>query len=366
MLNSDIVEQAKQADVIKLAEQATTLINVSGSEWAGPCPKCGGDDRFHVKADGWFCRQCQPIDTRHGWHTAIDFVMWRQGVTFAEAVTQLTNGKITEDHQVYKRNRKLAKQPSAWRPKAEQMVEEAHSNLLAQDGDTREYLLSRGIEPHVWLAFRLGSALARNPDSGAMQPAIVLPWYSGGKLTAIKYRFLKAECGKQKMSSYTGSRFKDRLYGGHAFAYHGEPQDQQAARDLLICEGELNAVSIWQAHSQCGIDTLSLGSESAKLPDAFIPHAQKYARVLIWMDEGEKARDAMKKLPGAHGIRSPKAQDANDLLQAGLLAAFLTMVRLQAAQDADRKCEVRDAITDWQRSPNGQDARVARILERET
>ena len=30
-----------------------------GREWSGPCPRCGGRDRFHVRADGLFgCRGC--------------------------------------------------------------------------------------------------------------------------------------------------------------------------------------------------------------------------------------------------------------------------------------------------------------------
>ena len=34
-----------------------------GSEWVGPCPRCGGTDRFHVRADGVFgCRVCGEDD----------------------------------------------------------------------------------------------------------------------------------------------------------------------------------------------------------------------------------------------------------------------------------------------------------------
>ena len=41
-----------------------------GSEWAGPCPRCDGRDRFHVRADGLFdCRVCG--DDRAGLFEAV-------------------------------------------------------------------------------------------------------------------------------------------------------------------------------------------------------------------------------------------------------------------------------------------------------
>lgn len=44
----------------------------SGGEVAGPCPKCGGNDRFYIRADGSFgCRKCNP---KGG--DVVDFHMW--------------------------------------------------------------------------------------------------------------------------------------------------------------------------------------------------------------------------------------------------------------------------------------------------
>lgn len=51
-----------------LVEQYTQLRKVSGREYAGACPVCGGRDRFHVIDGGatswWFCRQCAPYDNK--------------------------------------------------------------------------------------------------------------------------------------------------------------------------------------------------------------------------------------------------------------------------------------------------------------
>ena len=47
-------------NLVDLVSQTITLQRVSGEEWAGPCPKCGGEDRFHVSPSMAFCRQCGP------------------------------------------------------------------------------------------------------------------------------------------------------------------------------------------------------------------------------------------------------------------------------------------------------------------
>ncbi|MCA9980028.1 MAG: toprim domain-containing protein [Anaerolineales bacterium] len=53
----------------------------------GPCPKCGGEDRFNVKDDEVFlCRQCHP-----DYGDVIEFVRWLNNMNFAEAVAWLEN-----------------------------------------------------------------------------------------------------------------------------------------------------------------------------------------------------------------------------------------------------------------------------------
>ena len=44
-----------------------------GSEWVGPCPRCGGTDRFHVRADGVFgCRVCGEDDNAGLYRAVMD------------------------------------------------------------------------------------------------------------------------------------------------------------------------------------------------------------------------------------------------------------------------------------------------------
>ena len=81
------IQSAKEVDILDLTEQHTQLRKISANEYEGPCPKCGGDDRFHVhRGKGWFfCRKCH---LEKG--DAIEFVQWMRAMPFPEAVEQLT------------------------------------------------------------------------------------------------------------------------------------------------------------------------------------------------------------------------------------------------------------------------------------
>ena len=90
--NADRETWIKQARSVPIeSEFARRGIKLNGKvERAGPCPKCGGDDRFSINTSKqvFNCRQC-----------GVDFVQWFDGVSFIEACTTLagpppaTNGK---------------------------------------------------------------------------------------------------------------------------------------------------------------------------------------------------------------------------------------------------------------------------------
>src|SRR4051794_895914 len=82
------IQQLKQAtNLVDLAARSTELHKESAKEFAGPCPKCGGHDRFHVTVDWFFCRQCHE---KRG--DPIEYMRWLQGVGFQEACTLLNSG----------------------------------------------------------------------------------------------------------------------------------------------------------------------------------------------------------------------------------------------------------------------------------
>ena len=78
-------------DVIGSDTQLRKVANTNGGELAGSCPFCGGKDRFRVQPSKgqWWCRQCSP-DER--WHSAADYIMKRDSISFPEAAQRLGIG----------------------------------------------------------------------------------------------------------------------------------------------------------------------------------------------------------------------------------------------------------------------------------
>jgi hypothetical protein len=57
-------ELRERADIVRWLQIGGCRLERAGREWAGPCPLCGGEDRFRVwsaadgKRPGYWCRQC--------------------------------------------------------------------------------------------------------------------------------------------------------------------------------------------------------------------------------------------------------------------------------------------------------------------
>ena len=326
------------ADLRTVAAQHTILSRAAGDkELEGPCPKCGGVDRFHVKADTFFCRQCYPLDNGRP-HDAIAYIQWLHGIDFKEACAMLSGGSApTTAGATVQRPQHREPQGVIWDQSEAQGIVRNASKLLSNSkhGEPgRAYLLGRGIEPATWEAFGLGYMPAVslpgtwNAETKTYtypkQPAIVIPWYVDGELRAIRYRFIEKH-------TYTGAEGKERKdvkskseFGGPTGGLlFGAQTHEAGARALVLCEGELNACAIWQATRGQGIDVLSIGSQDSKLTPAHVERIGQYSHVLAWLDERERAKSIMAALPGAAGMQSPRGKDANDWLQAGKLEGLI-------------------------------------------
>jgi CHC2-type zinc finger protein len=89
MIDAELIARARDADLLSTAEAlGADLKRVNATERAGPCPKCGGRDRFsvNIKRQVWNCRGCG----QGGGRNALDLVMHVSGFDFAGAVNFLT------------------------------------------------------------------------------------------------------------------------------------------------------------------------------------------------------------------------------------------------------------------------------------
>jgi hypothetical protein len=89
MIAADLIERARDVDPLATAENlGAKLKRTTAAEWTGPCPTCGGTDRFsvNVRKRVWHCRGC----AKGG--GVIDLVRHVFGMSFVEAVERL-NGQ---------------------------------------------------------------------------------------------------------------------------------------------------------------------------------------------------------------------------------------------------------------------------------
>ena len=101
MIDAGLIARAHGADIVATAERlGATLKRATATERVGPCPKCGGRDRFsvNIKRQVWNCRGCAT-----GGADAISLVMHVRGYNFREAVAYLDGDDTTPSPQARSR-----------------------------------------------------------------------------------------------------------------------------------------------------------------------------------------------------------------------------------------------------------------------
>jgi DNA primase len=195
-------------NLLDLINGYTTLRKVAathGGEYAGPCPFCGGRDRFRVwptsERPGWWCRQCD----RKG--DALQFLRDREDLTFREACERLGHPLPNMP-----RRRPVVTPPSLaqppgepWRARAQAFVEACERALWSPAGaEVRAYLRGRGLQDDTLQAAHIGyhaegrhepwelwGVTPEPPRKGIWLPrGVVFPWWSGGMLWRVTFRRL--------------------------------------------------------------------------------------------------------------------------------------------------------------------------------
>ncbi len=330
----DITSLERTADLTSLVGHP---LQRRGMYSTGPCPFCGGTDRFVVKhtADGdlWLCRQCVG-DQKY--HSVIEFIMRRDRVPFKTALHTLGSPAysvrpVPAGGTAVARGKTLPS--AAWQADALREVSAAADLLTQPQGCVaRAWLSARGLSVSTWEAWLFGFLVYSPPAKPQTRiPVISLPWYEwdadGEVITAVKYRIMQGG-SKLRYFSRVGSKFDAPF--GLAYLRAADPI-------LLLVEGELNCVSVWQCQP-AGVSVLSFGSEGSGDPFMLQAVAGRYPNVFVWADDvwdnpAQKARSQqLRSLLAGRGraLRSVTQQqvkqDANQLLQDGVLPDFLAHV----------------------------------------
>lgn len=131
-----------------------------GGEWAGPCPYCGGNDRFRVwpeegNTGRYWCRSCGQSGD------GLQLLRHIKGLTFPEALKAwgLSSMGLNGNRPAVAagRLRPATRPGDTWMDQAKVFLEGCQSDLWNSPGaDGRAFLLDRGLKPETVKSAGLG------------------------------------------------------------------------------------------------------------------------------------------------------------------------------------------------------------------
>lgn len=314
-----------------------------GRYFIGPCPFCGGEDRFNIKrtdeGDLWICRQCG--DGKY--HDAVDFRMRAEGKTFRE---------VTQDTKYETRNRKqeaargsrpggsdpvsripyLAPPPDEdWQIRRLEDQKEVADNLRLTDAGEEAmateqaatlrmvwaYLRRhRGLSPDTIRNYMLGYNLEGKTtrEGYSYPPGLHIPCMVDGQLWYVKVRLPKsairaAAINKRRLPKYM------MIHGGRAALFNADRL--VGARVGVVVEGEFDAMLLGQFLPE-GWAAVTMGGAGSLPDERFLPYFLPLDRVLLRLDNdeaGERALAAWRKLLPRAEPAPPLPDEAKDITE---------------------------------------------------
>jgi DNA primase len=316
--------------MLELMSRYTELRKVAsteGGEYAGPCPWCGGKDRFRVWPHGdrprCWCRRCE-------WRgDAIQFLRDFERVSYREACQRLhlpVTGRLRRT-SVPPRPKAppLAKAPATpWQAKARAFTEQCEACLWSPEGrQALTYLHRRGLHDETLQMAHVGyhPAEHREPrEAWGLLPdperptvwlpqGIVFPWHIGAELWRVTIR-----CTGPDIPSYT--RYI-ALVGGSNPLYLADCLRPNAP--AMLVEGTLDALSVLQEAGDL-IAVVAASTTWGRL-ERWIGRLALASIVLLGFDADEGGEAAVAWWLKALGSRAkrwrPYWDDPNAMLQGG-------------------------------------------------
>lgn len=335
-----------------------TLRGRPDGERRGPCPMCGGKDRFHLRRyDGrewFFCRQCHP---RRG--DAIDYLRWTRGISFREAAGLLGADAIRADgvRRPAPARVRMATTPrgvvipacldeappAEWQAAMRALVEHCAASIPPA---VMRYLRDeRGLSDDTIWRYRLGYNPTAQRVAGRwwIERGVTIPTEYAGALWRVNVRRRADDIqrdGRGKYIAAQGSRAQ--LCGGDAIP---------DAATVLVCAGEFDAM-LAQRHAPAGVACVTFGSE-AKRPTWEFDYLTRGRRVIVAFDNdaaGEQYRAAWAAM--GEQARVPFGKDITDFWRAGgdLAGWLASLTRDDAGIRADcirDDSEFEEAVLAW-------------------
>lgn len=278
--------------ILEIISQETGLqfkkaAKTGGGEYQGPCPWCGGNDRFvvHLGRNLYWCRKCNQSGDK------IKFIMDYKFMDYPEACrylripmsTQsrpLTINRTDADNHQFTPASPSNFPCAAWQSKMQGILFQAYKALMSANGaPTRAYLLSRGITAQTIKRFRLGwmsapatfgidSGDGTGPQPHRVPAGILIPWFRVDPADG-REKLFRIRCRVDRNHPAQQSAMADK-YGPYQII-KGAPGDPMVIPAALpshyyvIVESELDGILINQDAGDL-VNVIALGSSTAR-PD---------------------------------------------------------------------------------------------------
>jgi len=314
--------------------------STGGGEYAGPCPWCGGFDRFRVWPEHpsgsvggrYYCRRCGQRGD------GIQFLRETLGLGYCDACKALqvparaSRGQAARHAPTW--TPKAVMPPSAvWQAKAASVVAECVANMRSSSKGMA-YALGRGLTSDTVKALRLGwnradrwerreawglplEANTMNPPKKVWLPAgLVFPARRKIGFTALKIRRAAwtPEDTRPKYVTVSGS-------------LPGLALGARANLPVAVVESEIDAMLIWQEARDL-VNAVALGTAKAKPDVDMHAHLCAAPRILVALDFDETGKSAsawwMRHYPQASRWPVVAGKDVADMaMTPGLIRAWI-------------------------------------------
>jgi len=181
------IERARAIRLAEVAHERGLALKRAGGELVGPCPLCGGRDRFaiHLGKDAFHCRGCDA-----GGKGAISFVIWLDGCGFREAIESLV-GRIS---QVNRNAVHLADAPAQGSKEHDRRQRAKADWLWSQREPIRGTVAEVYLRETRGIACPLPGTLAFLPPSKPEHhPAMIAAFGLGDEVVAVHLTLLKPD-----------------------------------------------------------------------------------------------------------------------------------------------------------------------------
>jgi len=264
-----------------ITELITELpVKKTADELGGPCPKCGGDDRFSVwpSKGNFYCRQCE-------WKgDAITFLQWRDSKTFTDLVKEYAPDEYKSDT-----GRKKKQQPGKSKSIFAWTVAEKTHEKISQYFATRNIGFSETFPASPSIRFSEFTDKDTDEQVYSILSAVTKP--TDKTVGATHRTFISADCEK-----------KSRIMKGDCKG-RGVWFRRKGGNTLFVGEGIETVLSVMQARAGEG-DNDSLfcaGLTTSGLKGLELPDGIEKLYILVDSDENFAGQKAAFKLAKKFG-----------------------------------------------------------------